>query len=261
MADEKVYSASATTRVNIAVVKCTGAHDVSGARQTACFGELKILRQDLEDANLTLSQSRAYCMSCLSHRLSCPRSQDRGPGGPGDRGSGVEVALAFHWLDLTAVTPAAPAEKEVVSATASMHATVNTSALFTHHIKTTKADIRNRIFEQFAAHTMADSKQLHATNGVSRVALPDVKALNTLEGRAPRAWDFDPGPNEVISDQAKDQEKVHGLLGVFLAPEVTEWAGKYAMVPPEGYYTEPPESLNNGVSRAISPRAREAQRG
>ncbi|PWW73036.1 hypothetical protein C7212DRAFT_354290 [Tuber magnatum] len=259
MPDEKVYSASATTPVNIAVVKYWGKRDTKlnlPTNPSLPQAELTThTTANLEDANPSLSQPREYCVHAISEdnfptaaglTSSAPSfaalvraipdlyelpelpTQLSRFGGYVADSYGVEVALASHWLDMKAVTPVVPAEKKVVSATASMQATAM------------KAAIGNRDFEQFAAHTMADSKQFHAMNGVSRAAIR---------------------PNAVISYQAREEEKVHGFLGAFLAPEVAEWAGKYAMVPPEGYDTKPPEPLKNGVRRVISPRAGEAHRG
>ncbi|RPA88925.1 hypothetical protein L873DRAFT_1832135 [Choiromyces venosus 120613-1] len=71
MAD-KIYSASTTAPVNIAVAKSNSrwlngeAQDVSGARQTACFRGFKILRRNHEDANPFLPQLSKYCVHAVS---------------------------------------------------------------------------------------------------------------------------------------------------------------------------------------------------
>jgi len=53
------------------------------------------------------------------------------------------------------------------------------------------------------------------------------------------------------------REKVIGYLGVLLALEVLEWAGKYATNVPEGYDTRPFEALKGGVSSVIFTRVGE----
>lgn len=71
---------------------------------------------------------------------------------------------------MKAVILVVSAAKKGVSSTAGMQATANTSALFTHSFQNvvpkrreaTKAAIKNRDFEQIAAHTMADSNQFYA---------------------------------------------------------------------------------------------------
>jgi diphosphomevalonate decarboxylase len=188
----------------------------------------------------------------------------------------VEVAPASHWPEMKAAILVVSAAKKSVSSTAGMQATVNTSALFTHRacdvvpkrMEAMKAAIENRDFEQFAAHTMADSNQFHAVcldttppifymNDVSRAAIRAVEALNTHEGRVVGAYTFDAGPNAVIYYQEKDEEKILGFLGTLLAPEVAEWAGKYAKVTPEGYDNGSFEALKDGVSRVILTRVGE----
>ena len=53
------------------------------------------------------------------------------------------------------------------------------------------------------------------------------------------------------------QDKDQGFLGVLLAPEVVEWAGKYSTVTSEGYDNKPFEALKDGLSRVILTRAEE----
>ncbi|PUU80506.1 GHMP kinase [Tuber borchii] len=371
MADKKIYSASTTAPVNIAIVKYWGkrdtklnlptnsslsvtlsqadlrthttaacsstftenslwlngeAQDVSGARQTACFRELKALRKKLEDANPFLPKLSEYFVHVVSENnfptaaglassaagfaalvraiadlYELPESPtelskiarqgsgsacrslfggyvawEMGQAADGSDSCAVEVAPASHWPEMKAVILVVSAAKKGVSSTAGMQATVNTSALFTYRFRNVvpktmeamKAAIKNKDFEQFAAHTMADSNQFHAVcldttppifymNGVSRAAIRAVEALNTLEGRAVGAYTFDAGPNAVIYYQEKDEEKVLGFLGALLAPEVAEWAGKYAKVAPEGYDNRPFEALKDGVSRVILTRVGE----
>ena len=92
-------------------------------------------------------------------------------------------------------------------------------------------------------------------NDVSWVAICAVEGLNMLEGRAVGAYTFGAGPNVVIYYQDKDEEKILGFMGVLLAPEVAEWAGKYATVASEGYDSKIFEALKDGLSRVILTRA------
>ncbi|PWW78162.1 Diphosphomevalonate decarboxylase [Tuber magnatum] len=345
MADKKIYSASTTAPVNIAVVKYWGKRDAklnlptnsslspaaalsprTPSRQTACFRELKALRKKLEDANPSLPKLSEYHVHIVSENnfptaaglassaagfaalvraianlYELPESPtelskiarqgsgsacrslfggyvawEMGQAVDGSDSCAVEVAPASHWPELKAAILVVSAAKKGVSSTAGMQATVNTSALFAHRardvvpkrMEAMRAAIRNRDFERFAAHTMADSNQFHAVcldttppifymNDVSRAAIRAIEALNTLEGRVVGAYTFDAGPNAVIYYREKDEEKVLGFLGELLAPEVAEWAGKYAKVALEGYDNKLFEALKDGVSRVILTRVGE----
>lgn len=146
---------------------------------------------------------------------------DMGISSDGEDSRARLVAPQAHWPDLEAVVCVVSDVKKGTSSTGGMAATVATSALLQHRITTVvparmkamEAAILSRDFDQFSAHTIADSNQFHAVcldttppifylNDVSRAIILVIEELNRAsraEGQgAVAAYTFDAGPNAVI---------------------------------------------------------------
>jgi len=125
-----------------------------------------------------------------------------------------------------------------------MQPTENTPALFAYRclnvvpksIEAMKPAIRNTDFEQFAADTMVDSSKFCAVrpyttpsifyvSGIPRATIRTTEALNVVDGSAVGAHT----PTQIqmrCRHPEKDEERVLGSLGVFLAPKVEVWDSK-----------------------------------
>ena len=96
---------------------------------------------------------------------------NKGEQADGSDSVAYEVASASHWPDMRALILVASAEKKDVSSTAGMQQTVASSSLFEHRstevvpkrMKAMEKAIHERDFARFAALTMKDSNNFHAT--------------------------------------------------------------------------------------------------
>lgn len=133
----------------------------------------------------------------------------------------VEVAPREHWPDLQALICVVSDAKKGTPSTAGMQRTVATSPLLQHRIKEvvpqrmrdiSKA-IQDKDFDTFAAITMADSNNFHATcldttppifymNDVSRSIVQLIEELNRASEQDGKgkiaAYTYDAGPNAVL---------------------------------------------------------------
>ncbi|PWN28173.1 putative MVD1-mevalonate pyrophosphate decarboxylase [Jaminaea rosea] len=133
----------------------------------------------------------------------------------------VQVASREHWPDLHALICVVSDAKKGTPSTAGMQRTVATSPLLQHRIKdvvparmkSISDAIQRRDFDSFAAITMADSNNFHATcldttppifymNDVSRAIVQLVEELNRASEEAGKgkvaAYTYDAGPNAVL---------------------------------------------------------------
>lgn len=133
----------------------------------------------------------------------------------------VEVAPREHWPDLQALICVVSDAKKGTPSTAGMQRTVATSPFLQHRIKEVvpqrmkdiSAAIQARDFNTFAAITMADSNNFHATcldttppifymNDVSRSIVQLIEELNRAaeeQGKGKvAAYTYDAGPNAVL---------------------------------------------------------------
>lgn len=133
----------------------------------------------------------------------------------------MEVAPREHWPDLQALICVVSDAKKGTPSTAGMQRTVATSPLLQHRIKEVvpqrMRDISKAIldkdFDTFAAITMADSNNFHATcldttppifymNDVSRSIVQLVEELNRASEQDGKgkiaAYTYDAGPNAVL---------------------------------------------------------------
>ncbi|KAF2766418.1 MVD1, mevalonate pyrophosphate decarboxylase [Teratosphaeria nubilosa] len=197
-----------------------------------------------------------------------------GTNSDGSDSTAYEVASASHWPDMRALILVASAEKKDVSSTAGMQQTVATSSLMEHRIKEVvpkrmvrmEKAVHDRDFEAFAALTMKDSNNFHATcldtdppifymNDASRAAVRMVEAINTNAGKTVAAYTFDAGPNAVIYYLVDDEDAVAGTFKAILGDK-TGWDGKRGQAvktggsAPEGYEVVS-DSLKKGISRVI----------
>lgn len=184
-----------------------------------------------------------------------------------------EVASASHWPDMRALILVASAEKKDVSSTSGMQATVATSALFKERaenvvpkrMKAMEKAIHDRDFEAFAALTMKDSNNFHATcldthppifymNDTSRAAVRLCEMINDAEKAPVCAYTFDAGPNAVIYYLANDEAKVAGAFRSILGDK-GGWESKRGASIKAGQAPAGSEIatsiLQRGVSRVI----------
>ncbi|CAO1623238.1 unnamed protein product [Sympodiomycopsis kandeliae] len=133
----------------------------------------------------------------------------------------VEVAPREHWPDLQALICVVSDAKKGTPSTAGMQRTVATSPFLQHRIKEVVPQrmidisraIQAREFDTFAAITMADSNNFHATcldttppifymNDVSRSIVQLIEELNRASEEAGKgklaAYTYDAGPNAVL---------------------------------------------------------------
>lgn len=147
----------------------------------------------------------------------------------------VEVAPREHWSDLQALICVVSDAKKGTPSTAGMQRTVATSPLLQHRIKEVVPKrmkdisdaIRAKDFDSFAAITMADSNNFHATcldttppifymNDVSRAIVQLIEELNRASETAGNgkvaAYTYDAGPNAVLYAPKKNVALVLGLI-------------------------------------------------
>ncbi|KAJ2746747.1 diphosphomevalonate decarboxylase [Coemansia sp. BCRC 34301] len=129
----------------------------------------------------------------------------------------VQVAGRQHWPSLQALILVASDKKKVISSTAGMQTTVETSDLFSERVRSVvpkrmeamQRAIAERDFGAFGEITMRDSNQFHAVcldtfppisymNDISRSIVSLVHAFNSARARVAAAYTYDAGPNAVI---------------------------------------------------------------
>ncbi|KAK4054291.1 diphosphomevalonate decarboxylase [Microbotryomycetes sp. JL221] len=162
-------------------------------------------------------------------------SWDMGQQSDGSDSVAYQVAERQHWPDMQALILVVSDHKKGTSSTSGMQRTVETSALLQHRItnvvpqrmKLMEQAIRNKDFDTFAKHTMADSNQFHAVcldteppifymNDVSRSIIALVTEYNRVslanEGRLKAAYTYDAGPNAVIYALKQDIQEILAIV-------------------------------------------------
>lgn len=162
-------------------------------------------------------------------------SWEMGTKADGSDSVAYQVAERSHWPEMQALILVVSDHKKGTSSTSGMQRTVETSALLQHRIKnvvpermeTMEQAIRDRDFDAFARHTMADSNQFHAVcldteppifymNDVSRSIIALITEYNRValanDGRFKAAYTYDAGPNAVIYALKNDIKPILELV-------------------------------------------------
>ena len=147
----------------------------------------------------------------------------------------VQVAPREHWPDLQALICVVSDAKKGTPSTAGMQRTVATSPLLQHRIAEVvpkrmtdiSAAIQKKDFDAFAALTMADSNNFHATcldtsppifymNDVSRAIVQLIEELNRASEQDGKgkiaAYTYDAGPNAVLYAPKENVSRVLQII-------------------------------------------------